>query len=319
MSARTPKVEHQDGAPANRGDPVILVFHQGAIGDFLLTLPVIQAAREAAGAARVEVVASASSARVAAGRSVVDTWTSPEQVGLHTLFGEGSDLDEGLVRRLEQASLVLSFLGGPAEASHHRLCAATPGRVVSVDPRPNQETLAAGRHITAQWVAAVRAQALAIGSAKPTFIRMEKTPAGSSPDSPVIGDTGESSAARVVIHPGSGGRGKCWPVERFMVMADEMDGVAIAWMLGPAECEAGDDRFAGLRDRIQRRGEKLIIEADLLVAAREIAEADLFAGNDSGMTHLAAALGVRTLAVFTTTDPRVWRPLGDHVTVLASR
>ncbi len=298
---------------------MILVFHQGAIGDFVLTLPVIQAVREAAGAARVEVVATAGSARVAAGRSVVDTWTSPDQVGLHTLYGEGSDLDERLARRLERAVLVLSFLGGPAEASDRRLCAATPGCVVSVDPRPNQETLAAGRHITAQWEAAVQAQALAISSTKPAFIRIERTPAASSSDSPVIGDTGETSAVRVVIHPGSGGRGKCWPVERFMAMADEMEGAAIAWMLGPAECEAGDDRFAGLHDRIQRRGEGLIVEADLLAAARKIAEADLFAGNDSGMTHLAAALGVHTLAVFTTTDPRVWRPLGDHVTVLTPR
>lgn len=295
---------------------MILVLHQGAIGDFLLTLPVIKAAKEATRASRVEVIASAASARVAAERSVVDSCTSPEQVGLHTLFSEESNLDERLAQRLRRASLVLSFLGGPAEAMHRRLCAATSARVVSVDPRPTTETLSAGRHITEQWAAAIREQGLPVGELQPAFIRIERTPDGSLSDASVAEDTDQMAAKRVLVHPGSGGRGKCWPVERFMAMADEMNAASIGWMLGPAECEPGDDRFTKLYERVHQRGEELIVEPDLLMAARRIAQADLFIGNDSGMTHLAAAIGVRTIAIFTTTDPRVWRPLGNHVTVM---
>jgi ADP-heptose:LPS heptosyltransferase len=44
--------------------------------------------------------------------------------------------------------------------------------------------------------------------------------------------------------------------------------------------------------------------------------ADAFVGNDSGVTHLAAAMGLRTVALFCPTDPAVYRPLGPTVTVL---
>jgi len=45
---------------------------------------------------------------------------------------------------------------------------------------------------------------------------------------------------------------------------------------------------------------------------------DGFVGNDSGITHLAAVMGVRTLAVFGPTNPAVYKPVGPAVTVFAS-
>ena len=44
---------------------------------------------------------------------------------------------------------------------------------------------------------------------------------------------------------------------------------------------------------------------------------DLYVGNDSGMTHLAAAIRLPTVAIFGTTDPHMWRPLGDHVRIVS--
>jgi ADP-heptose:LPS heptosyltransferase len=44
--------------------------------------------------------------------------------------------------------------------------------------------------------------------------------------------------------------------------------------------------------------------------------AALYLGNDSGITHLAAACGVRTMAIFRASDPRVWAPRGTGVRVL---
>jgi ADP-heptose:LPS heptosyltransferase len=42
-------------------------------------------------------------------------------------------------------------------------------------------------------------------------------------------------------------------------------------------------------------------------------------GNDSGITHMAAALGVPTVAIFGPSDPRVWSPRGKRVTVVRSK
>ena len=61
----------------------------------------------------------------------------------------------------------------------------------------------------------------------------------------------------------------------------------------------------------------VVYEEDVGEAASLVAGADVYLGNDAGMTHVAAALGVTTLAVFGPTDPHVWRPLGPRVSVIA--
>jgi ADP-heptose:LPS heptosyltransferase len=54
----------------------------------------------------------------------------------------------------------------------------------------------------------------------------------------------------------------------------------------------------------------------LLPTAALIAQATVFVGHDSGLTHLAAALGRRTVAIFGPTDPEIWGPRGEHVTIV---
>ena len=56
--------------------------------------------------------------------------------------------------------------------------------------------------------------------------------------------------------------------------------------------------------------------ASLVELARELASARLYIGNDSGITHLAAAVGCPTIALFGPTDAAVWAPRGGHVTAL---
>ncbi|MBM4300198.1 MAG: glycosyltransferase family 9 protein [Deltaproteobacteria bacterium] len=51
--------------------------------------------------------------------------------------------------------------------------------------------------------------------------------------------------------------------------------------------------------------------------ARVLSRCRLYIGNDSGLTHLAAAVGrPDVLALFGPTDPRVWAPLGPRVSIL---
>jgi ADP-heptose:LPS heptosyltransferase len=52
------------------------------------------------------------------------------------------------------------------------------------------------------------------------------------------------------------------------------------------------------------------------VLAALLARAGAYVGNDSGVTHLAAASGAPTIALFGPTDPRVWAPLGPRVEVI---
>ena len=45
--------------------------------------------------------------------------------------------------------------------------------------------------------------------------------------------------------------------------------------------------------------------------------AHVFIGNDSGPSHLAAAVGTPTVAIFGPTDPRTWGPVGENVRIIA--
>ncbi|MFP4190506.1 MAG: glycosyltransferase family 9 protein [Candidatus Hydrogenedentota bacterium] len=111
----------------------------------------------------------------------------------------------------------------------------------------------------------------------------------------------------VIIHPGSGSPHKNWPFERFRAVAHDLQdlGLAVAWCVGPAELEQGVD-LPG----------RPLQEDSLVTLARRLAGARLYLGNDSGVTHLAAAAACRTIALFGPTNPAVWAPRGSNVHVL---
>ena len=71
----------------------LVVLHQGAIGDFVLALSVIQTVRTTLQAEHVVAIATAASAKLAAGCSAIDAHQWPEQVGLHTLFLQSGPID----------------------------------------------------------------------------------------------------------------------------------------------------------------------------------------------------------------------------------
>lgn len=104
-----------------------------------------------------------------------------------------------------------------------------------------------------------------------------------------------------VIHPFSGSLRKNWPLENFRRLADELErSMPVRW------CAGTDDPPLDGAIRL----ESLWDLACLFALAR------LYIGNDSGITHLAAAVGTPTLALFGPTDPKIWAPRGPNVRVV---
>jgi heptosyltransferase-3 len=116
----------------------------------------------------------------------------------------------------------------------------------------------------------------------------------------------------VALHPGSGSPDKTWPAERFGALASRL-AEGRTWLLvtGPADTEAR----AALATA---PGAVDVHAAPVRVLGALLARASVFVGNDSGVSHLAAASGAPTLALFGPTDPATWSPLGPAVATLRS-
>ncbi len=120
------------------------------------------------------------------------------------------------------------------------------------------------------------------------------------------------SCAVLALAPGSGAREKNWPEEFFLAVAKwwrASTGGAVILLVGPVESERGG--IDGLRQHC-------LVARDLSLAqlAALLSHSDVYLGNDSGVTHLAAAVGVPTFALFGPSDPRQWAPRGKSVVVL---
>ena len=102
----------------------------------------------------------------------------------------------------------------------------------------------------------------------------------------------------LVIHPFSGSASKNWPLERYRDVAARVD-LAVEWTVGPEEKLIGAARFENLLD-----------------LAAWMRGAACYLGNDSGISHLAAAIGLPTVIIFGPTDATVWAPRGPNVIIL---
>jgi ADP-heptose:LPS heptosyltransferase len=119
----------------------------------------------------------------------------------------------------------------------------------------------------------------------------------------------------VVVHPGSGSPAKRWPVENFARLIDTMEGeLGVRTVIVTGYAEA--DVLVGLHSHLDTATPLVADNWPLLPTAALIARAAVFVGHDSGLTHLAAALGRPTVAIFGPTDPGIWQPRGERVTVV---
>ena len=118
----------------------------------------------------------------------------------------------------------------------------------------------------------------------------------------------------VAIHPGSGGKAKCWPPERFARLAVKLalQGFTPLVFFGPADENTKHEFEEHVPPGVSWEcvGSKPLREVLALLSC-----ARCYAGNDSGITHLAAR-ACPTVALFGPTDARIWSPLGKGVRIM---
>jgi len=114
----------------------------------------------------------------------------------------------------------------------------------------------------------------------------------------------------VCIHPGSGSSFKNWPIDCYLTLSKQLieKGHSVGWILGPAEnalMKVLIQNKVNCNDIVQTHHIQTIMKYLML--------SDHFVGNDSGISHLAAYMGIDTTAIFGPSDIRRWRPIGACV------
>jgi len=231
-----------------------------------------------------------------------EIWDSGEARWSH-LFNDG-DLPPPLRERLARFQLALIFGPHPQATLQDRLLLAGIPVVHWLPSFPETD---------AEAVAALQARHLAgLGLTYvpgPFKLEMGLDPELELPELPGPGPW-------MAVAPGSGSRRKNWPLAHYYEVSRALGweyGLRVVWLAGPAEGEM----LPYLGPLANSQGQLLLANRPLARVARVLSHCRLYIGNDSGLTHLAAAVaGPEVLALFGPTDPRVWAPLGPRVRTL---
>jgi heptosyltransferase-3 len=288
----------------------VLVVRGGAIGDFILTLPAIQLIRASLPDPHIAVLGYRNVVDVAVEFGIVDEARSIEYGSMAQFFVPGAKLDEELSRWLGSFDLVVSYLYDPDGyfAGNIERCKVETflQAIHKVDDDPSQG------HAAGQLARPLEQLAMFLECPAPT-LDFSRVPSRDASELIV-----DSEKRWIAIHPGSGSPRKNWPVEKWfetcraLQAADDL--VHFAIVTGEADTESGE----GLVSMLQTSGCRFTRwhARPLPELAWALRKCALFLGHDSGISHLAAASGARSVLLFGPTDSCIWSPQNQAVRVI---
>lgn len=286
----------------------VVVFHQGALGDFLLA------------AAAVDELAKTQ------GFSRVDFWSKPDHVSLLAqkgYLGNCYSCDSPLAAALLHDTLwrEARLPGFLLEADSVFIFGQTGTRLLA-------ERLSALLSAGVYWI-----QSFPVTKESPVHVSVFLSNQLAALDLPIAGSPlllvppdSEKKAARdllrklrigvkpVLLHPGSGGRRKVWPLANWGGLTHWMcrePSLQPLLSIGPA-----DEYLDQFCRAMRKSGLPVVKGLTPLRLSALLSLCRLYIGCDSGVSHLAASVGVPTIAIFGPTDPRVWAPRGRRAVTL---
>lgn len=275
----------------------ILVIRGGAIGDFVLTLPVLAALRENFPETHLAVLGYPHIAGLALAGDLADEVRSIEARALAGFFAKGGALDPELSSYFRQASIILSYLYDPDGIFQENVARVSGAQFIAGPHRPDERL---PLHAAQTFLKPL--ERLAIFSAEPT--PRLKLP---EPAEPRLG-----YGRWLAVHPGSGSARKNWPETRWAELLDRLM-AETPWKTLVIGGEAEEGRHRRLAANLPAKRCELLDHRPLPEVAQWLRECHAYVGHDSGISHLAAAVGLPSIILWGDTAEHVWRPLGEHV------
>ena len=326
--------ERPQAVPAAAVPPVsppagesILIVRLSAVGDCVHALPAVAALRAAKPGAKIVWAIDDRSAALFAGHPDVDEFLVMPRRGL-----KGRSLRErwrfaldwrrrlragGFAAAVDFQGLLKSALtarlaGAPLCIGLRRAQGARELSWLLYNCRP--EVPESVRHVAERSLALLAPLGVRAGAELP-LPRLPVHPAAAARVEAELGKLDLAGRRLAVFNPGAGWETKRWPANHFAVLAEMLRRdlgleVLVTWF-GPAERElAGRICAAGVA--------RLAPPTDLPELLELLRRAALYIGADTGPTHIAAAAGTPTVALFGAADPVRNRPLGPRVETLTA-
>lgn len=287
----------------------VLVIHPGALGDTLLALPVLAGLKQCHAQAMLDLIGHPSLVEVLPGRSVVDRMRSIDGPEVHCLYGGLHGMSSAIRAYFASFDIAVAWLADQDGSLRYALRALGIRRVIVRSPRLRE---AGVRHATDRF-----ADTLAKwqGFHQLPTISLTPTATDLTTGAAWLAQAGINvkETPVIAVHPGSGSSDKCWPTGCYAEAVTNLldNGMSVVLVEGPSDSEA----VVALQQAMDPKRLPQLAGVGLTTVIGVLSHCRAFLGNDSGLTHLAAALGLPTVGVFGPTDPAVWAPRGDHVTI----
>jgi heptosyltransferase III len=280
----------------NPGHGKILVIRGGAIGDFILTLPALAALRQQFPTAHIEVLGYPHIVSLAVAGGLAHRARSIEAQALAGFFARGGDLDSGLADYFSEFDLILSYLYDPDEIFQTNIARCSAAQFIAGPHRPKDDA--------------------GIPAAKVFLKPLERLAIFDADCIPRLSvEVASSDQNRLALHPGSGSERKNWPEAKWAeLLQDLMNSTNLDLLLVGGEAEG--ERLQRLAAALPPARAKVAQSLPLPSLASSLRPCCAFIGHDSGISHLAAALGLRGLLLWSDTSEAVWRPPGDKMVLL---
>jgi ADP-heptose:LPS heptosyltransferase len=273
-----------------------LVYHAGALGDFLSALPAMKAWRHAHPFESVILLGKPAYGELGIHSGSIDEVWDVERLTWAWLFSNDAAIPEEARERLSGITAALLFTEPNAPITPRMKALGVSVR--AHPPFPRERVSIYYHHLSSvrDW----------------TYLLDDFGPIVRAPESYATMASailnGQNNV--VAVHPGSGSSMKNWPLKNFIDLVERLQkrGFTALWLLGPAE------------EGLPVPGGCLVAEnRGLPVLVRVLKRCGAFIGNDSGIAHLAAASGCSSVVLFGPSDPLIWKPYGAHVRAVVAR
>jgi heptosyltransferase-2 len=299
----------------------ILVIRGGAIGDFILTLPAIAALRRQFPHTQLEVLGYPHIVQLALAGRLVDRIRSIEARALAGFFARGGTLEPDLADYFSECDLIVSYLFDPDEIFRTNVARCSPAQFIAGPHRPDEKQV-----LHASKVFLKPLERLAIFEADPvprlkvgqtSRLTRERVSASEKLFAGSVGAEGDRRDACVTLalHPGSGSEKKNWPEAKWSGLLQHLiDSTPAKLLLISGEAEG--ERVQRLAAALPSERIRLAHHLPLTELAMALQECAAFVGHDSGISHLAAALGLPVLLLWGDSVKEIWCPPQENVVIL---